>query len=377
MQPRSCQQRRIAVLLPDLRPGGAEHMHVRMAHEWIARGASVNFVLLRRKGELLDSLPAQVRVIDLGADQFRAAIEPLREYLGHEKPSVLLAAMWPLTIVAVIAARISAGRTRVVISEHSILSESYRGWGLAHRIALRASMGIFYRLAHERIGVSQGVAADMAALSAMHPRRIRVIHNPAACSSDMQSEADVPPELASMEGALILAVGTLKPVKDYGLLIEAFSRLASDTTATLCILGEGQLRPDLERLVRDKGLEGKVLLPGFRASTAVWYRQADLFVLASRHEGFGNVIVEALSAGVPVVSTDCPSGPREILCDGRYGRLVPVNDPDALAAAMREALQAPHDRAALKARASDFAVGKIAQEYLDILLPERRAGVAS
>ena len=141
------------------------------------------------------------------------------------------------------------------------------------------------------------------------------------------------------------------------------------TDATLCILGEGSERTALETQVHALGLEGRVLLPGYKSDPAPYYARADLFVLSSDHEGFGNVIVEALDHGVPVVSTDCPSGPREILQEGKYGTLVPVGDVDALAQAMLATLHAPHDPAALKARARDFAVDTIADQYLDHLLP--------
>src|SRR5690606_15955724 len=170
-------------------------------------------------------------------------------------------------------------------------------------------------------------------------------------------------------------VGTLKAVKRFDVAIEAFSRLPASLGATLCIVGEGPERRTLQAKIEELGMEGRVLLVGYRADTVPWYASADLLVLSSDYEGFGNVIVEAMEQGVPVVSTDCPSGPREILEDGRYGRLVPVGDAEALASAMLESLQSLHDYAALKARAQDFAVDKVADEYLDLLLPGwREAG---
>ncbi|WP_246191668.1 glycosyltransferase [Pseudoxanthomonas gei] len=179
--------------------------------------------------------------------------------------------------------------------------------------------------------------------------------------------------MEEITGPVILTVGTLKAVKNHAFLIEAFSRLPTKLNATLCILGEGQLRSEIEKIVESKGLIGRVLLPGFRTDTTPWYRRADIFVLSSRHEGFGNVIVEALAQGIPVVSTDCPSGPREILCDGKYGRLVPVGDVDAFASAMLAGLKEVSGSEILKERARDFSVGKIADEYLDAMFPHCRA----
>ena len=129
------------------------------------------------------------------------------------------------------------------------------------------------------------------------------------------------------------------------------------------------MKKDLEALVQELNLSNYVIFPGFKKDVTTEYIKSDLFVLSSDYEGFGNVLVEAMSVGIPVVSTDCKSGPREILCDGKYGKLVPVNDVDALAQAMLQSLNEKHDIEALKLRAADFAVDKIAEQYLDIIFP--------
>lgn len=162
----------------------------------------------------------------------------------------------------------------------------------------------------------------------------------------------------------MLAVGSFKTQKNFPLLIRAFAQLPQSLKAKLIILGEGVLRPELEMLIQELGLQERVALPGFALDPSCWYRSADLFVLSSNWEGFGNVIVEALECGMPVVSTDCPSGPAEILANGRYGQLVPVGDATALAAAIQASLLEAHDHEALRRRAQDFAVPKIAEQYL-------------
>lgn len=364
----------IAILLPDLRGGGAERLHVHLAEAWLARGYDVEFILLQQRGELLGALPKGVRLVNLSAPRLRDALWPLRAYLRQRQPTVVLAAMWPLTVITSMAAILAGIGTRCVLSEHAVLSQAYRHKGRAHRLLMRLSMALCYRLADVRITVSAGVAADLATLSGIGQDGFRVIYNPAAVGADFNPDEQDPPELTGIVTPLILAVGTLKAVKNYPLLIAAFARLLRLQEATLCILGEGELRSDLEQCIAEHGLQGRVLLPGFRLDTGPWYRQADLFVLSSRHEGFGNVIVEALEQGVPVVSTDCPSGPREILCDGKYGRLVPVEDIDAMAEAMRRALSEVPDRELLRARARDFSVERIADQYLDVMLPDRQSG---
>ena len=147
--------------------------------------------------------------------------------------------------------------------------------------------------------------------------------------------------------------------------------------ARLLILGTGELAEATAAVARAEGIAEKVLMPGATFDPTPYYRSADLFVLSSDREGFGNVVIEALACGLPVVSTDCRSGPSEILENGRYGRLVPVGDEIALAEAILESLSARHDRAALKRRAADFAPELIAEQYLELLFPQQTVGTAT
>lgn len=366
---------RIAILLPDLRPGGAEWLHLKLANAWVRAGIGVDFVLQQARGDLLQNVPKGVRVVGLGACRLRNLLSPLRAYLRRERPQALLAAMWPLTAIAPIAARSARYNGRVIISEHAPQSLSYADRGAFHNTLMKTTMWIGYRLADARVGVSSGVADDMARLSGMDRARFSVIYNPAATGQVVETGYTVPLALVGRTAPILLAVGTLKAVKRHDLLIRAFAKL-SRTDAMLCILGEGQERAGLEMLIDLLGLQDRVLLAGYQADLAPWYGHADLFVLSSDHEGFGNVIVEALEHGLPVVSTNCPSGPGEILDNGKYGTLVPAGDIDALAHAMEEALSREHDYEALKRRAQYFSVDKAAGSYLDLLLPGWRSKAA-
>jgi glycosyltransferase involved in cell wall biosynthesis len=358
----------IAVLLPDLRPGGAERLHLHLAEEWLRVGISVEFVLRRSQGELIRLLPPEATVVDLAAIRVRNLLPPLVRYLRKARPDALLAAMWPLTVIAPLAARLARFQGRVVVSEHSPLSIAYAHRGPLHRTALRMTQRFAYPLADARIAVSRGVADDLAWLSGLPREQFDVVHNPAARGRFPDAE-HVPEAIASACGPVILAVGMLKKVKRHDLLIDAFARLPSELGAMLCILGEGPERAALEAQIATRGLLGRVLLPGFVDHTGCWYANSHVFVLSSDYEGFGNVLVEAMEHSLPIVSTDCPVGPAEILCNGRYGQLVPAGDPVALADALMKALQAPVNREELQARARDFSVGKIANRYLDVLLP--------
>lgn len=365
-----------AILLPDLRPGGAERLHIHLAQAWLQRGIAVDFVLQQARGELLAHIPPDARIIDLSAPRVRRAAWPLRNYLREERPDGLLAAMWPLTVIGPLAAQLAAFKGRLVVSEHEPISLSYAARGRLHNSLMAVSMHASYRLADARVGVSGGVADDMARLSGMDRIHFNVIHNPAATGQVCSTAYVMPSGLEGRSGPILLAVGTLKSVKRHDLMIRAFARL-SHPDATLCILGEGPERAALESLITSLGLKDRVLLAGYQPDPAPWYAHADLFLLSSDYEGFGNVIVEALEHGLPVVSTNCPSGPREILEDGKYGTLVSVGNVGALAQAMDEALSREHDRVKLQRRAQDFSVEKAADAYLDLLLPGWRNKLVS
>lgn len=359
----------ISIFLPDLSGGGAEKVNLLLLRAFVDKGYDVDLVLLRRQGAFLDQVPPQVRIIDLDANRIRNGFVPLVRYLREHRPDALLASMWPLTTIAVLAAKVARFRGRVVVAEHSALSRSPQNDGLSG-LALRASMRWINVLADDLVGVSAGVVDDLHDLGL--PVDVgRVIHNPVAIS-DTKAVPDIWQGhwwMKRPQSQRVLAVGSLKPAKDYPTLLSAIRKLVdSGMEVALLILGTGPLQGELEEQRRALGLEEHVHFGGFVSDPGPFYRAAGLFVLSSAWEGFGNVIVEALAAGTPVVSTDCRSGPAEILENGRYGHLVPVADDEALALAIGESLSANHDAGALQARANDFSVEKIGQAYLQVLI---------
>ena len=360
---------RISILLPDLRGGGAERVNLDIAYEFLRDGHEVEFVLMQARGEFLAEAQAAFSVVDLNCPRARNLPRFLTRYLRQHSPDALLAAMWPLTVISPLM-RLTGYRGRVVVSEHGILSAQYSSWGRVHRFALRSSMAVSYRLAHARAGVSAGVADDLAALSGLPRPMFEVVHNPVPPRPfpDKLSLEIIDTLWAAPRGARIVSVGTMKPVKNHSLLLRAFAKMECPD-ARLMFVGTGTGEADLRALAAELGVANQVVFAGFHPNPTPFYKTADLFVLSSDYEGFGNVIVEALACGTPVVSTDCPSGPAEILENGRYGHLVPVRDALALADAMQESLAVPHDSAILKQRASDFAPAIAAKRYLELLCP--------
>ena len=358
---------RLSLALPNLQGGGAERVALYLANHWAAQGMQVEFVLMEAKGELLDLVDPRIPIHSLKASRIRGSILPLQAYFAERKPAVAWVGLWPLTSAAILAWQLAGRPGALFTTDHTNLSISCVQELKLSLLYLQALLRSTYPLATGLMAVSEGVKQDLCRLGAFDDERVTVIYNPLV--RGLVNPAPVDPAVRQQLWGPgfnhhVLAVGSFKTQKNFCLLLRAFAQLPHSLNAKLTILGEGLLRPELEALIQKLGVEDRVALPGFALDPSCWYRSADLFVLSSSWEGFGNVIVEALEFGVPVVSTDCPSGPSEILENGLYGRLVPVGDATALAAAMQASLLEPHDHEALRRRAQDFAVPKIADQYL-------------
>jgi glycosyltransferase involved in cell wall biosynthesis len=245
-----------------------------------------------------------------------------------------------VNIVAIAARALSRVDVPLVVSERNTLSSAVanaarrRGRWMPHFIRLA------YPHADAVVAVSQGVAEDLVALCGLAPDTVHVLNNPVVTPEvvRMRAQPVEHPWLRERRPPVVLAVGRMMPQKDFGMLLEAFATVRRAHRARLVLLGDGPLRPDLERLVSRLGIAEDVSMPGICANPYPAMAAADVFALSSRWEGSPGALIEAMSCGTPVVATDCPSGPRQLLDGGRYGRLVPVGDADAMAAALTDAL---------------------------------------
>lgn len=355
--------RKVAIFLPNLGGGGAERVALASAQDLASRGHRVDLVLVEAKGDLLPLVPAGVRVVDLKAHRIVAALPPLVRYLRDERPDALHAVMWPVTIIAIMAHRLARSSAKLLVSDQVALSRQVTG-GIQRRL-LEWSTRLLYPLADVRIACSNVAADDLARLSWVPRDRIEIIYNPISPPARIASNAKVE-ALWKGKGPRIITVGNLKEQKNHALLLRAFVRLA-DPGARLMILGQGPLRPRLEALAAELGIADRLLLPGFSVDPWPYLASADLFVLSSDYEGFPLVLAEAMHAGLKVVSTDCVSGPAELLDGGRYGRLVPCGDADALARAMEQALAEPTDPERMRARAIELAGPAMIARYTELL----------
>lgn len=335
--------KKVAIFLPSLRGGGAERVMVNLARGLAELGLQVDLVLARAEGPLLDEVPKEVRVVDLGAKRVLYSLPGLVRYLRRERPSAMLSALDHANVVALWAKKLAGVPTRVVLSVHNPPSLDTAN-AQTFRAKLMPLWGqIFYPWAHTVVAVSQGVAKDLVQLTGLPMDKVKVIYNPAV-TPELLAKAEEPldhPWFQPGEPPVILGAGRLTAQKDFPTLIRAFALVRRKLPSRLMILSEGEERPRLEALVQELGLEADVALPGFVDNPYKYMKHAGVFVLSSKYEGFGLVLVEAMACGTPVIATDCPSGPAEILEGGKWGRMVPMGNADALAQAILRTLKTP------------------------------------
>ena len=260
-------------------------------------------------------------------------------------------------------------KTRIVVSVHSTLSIEVRQAKSWRGKILPWFINRSYPYADAIVAVSTGVAEDLSRITAINYKKIRIIYNPVVTPQllEKQLQAISHPWFQKNQPPVLLAVGRLTEQKDLVTLINAFAVIRKQKTCRLLILGEGALRAELEALIAKLKLAQDVLMPGFVDNPYAYMKQADVFVLSSAWEGLVTVLIEAMACGTPVVSTDCPSGSREILADGKFGQLVPVGDFKALAEAVFQTLEQQRHSGPLIKRANDFTQAASVKHYLEVL----------
>lgn len=357
----------VACFAPELLDGGAQRAVVKLVGGMAARGLAVDLVLARREGPHLAGVDARARVVDLAAGRVARSVRPLARYLEEVRPHALVSFLSHANVAAVAARALSRSGARLVLVEQNTVSAAR---GVVRRDRLLAPL---VRRAYPRadavVCVSEGVARDLVGNFGVPAAKVSVIPNPVV--DDALAEAAAAPVgdrwFAGGAPPVFLSAGRLTEQKDFPLLLRAFGMLRERRRARLVILGEGAERARLEALVGEMGLAADVALRGFVENPYALMSRAAAFVLSSRWEGLPTVLIEALACGCPVVSTDCPSGPREILGGGEYGALVPVGDPTAMCGAMERVLDSRPRGAKLKERAALYSVERAVGLYLALL----------
>jgi len=357
--------------LPSFAGGGAERIFIRLTNHLASRGHPVCLIVNNEAGPLRDALSAAVPLMVLGTQRAAFAVPALTAYLRKTRPPVLIAALSRTNIAALLAARLARTGTRVIVCERNTYSAFVQGFDPLRRVLLTQLVRWLYPSAHCVIGNTGEVTRDIADVAALDHARTGIIHNPAP-SLDLMDAArashDDHPWFDD-DAPVAVAIGRLVAQKDYPTMMRAVAMSRSDLR--LLVLGDGPDRQKLEALVTELGLDGRVEFLGYRMNRFSYLVRADLFLLSSRTEGFPNALIEAVTAGIPAISTDCAGGgAREIIGQEFPARIVPVGDANAMARVIQRSLtEAPattlDDLQRTKRIAERYHIDRIADAFLE------------
>jgi glycosyltransferase involved in cell wall biosynthesis len=360
---------RIALFFATSGHSGVDRVVRNLLPEFDRSGRSFDLLQIRGHGPHIEEDYPNIRKIRLPAGHKSTALLPLAWYLYRHRPSAILLDNHRLNMTALRAKVMTRSPVKVCVRVGTSMSALRTEQPRRYRRE-SAQMRNWYRHAHALIAPSESGARDLQELSGVPRERVHAIANPVV-NDRLYLEADEPvqhPWFSSASVPVITACGNLSRLKDHATLIRAFAIVRETLPCHLLILGEGDQRGDLERLARREGVADDVWMPGFASNPYRYMAKSSLFVHTSRREGLGMVIIEALALGIPVVATDCPTGPADILQQGRFGRLVEPGAAGALAEAILETLRAPLPGAFLRQAADRFRADEIARRYLDILV---------
>lgn len=365
----SLNNKKIAFFIPTLAGGGAERIWLILSNGLADLGYDVDLVLSQAQGPYLDRVSTKVRIVDLKASRTILSLLSLAKYLRSEQPTALFSALNHANLIALIAKKISKSPTKIFASVHCFLSLDVQNCARKRERLIPALIRYIYPWASGIIAVSQGVADELINVTQLPQDLVNVIYNPVVSEDLLEKSKDSVehPWLVDKEIPVVLGVGRLIQQKDFSSLIKAFQALQKNQPSRLIILGEGEERQNLESLIKQLGLEDKVDLPGFVTNPYAYMAKADVFVLSSAWEGLPTVLIEALATGTPVVSTNCKSGPDEILEDGRIGNLTPVGNIHELAKSIHRMLKDPTEPELLLRRSWDFSQESILNKYLQLI----------
>jgi len=347
----------IAIFIPSMVGGGAERVVAHLLNYINKDHYNLTLIVLNK--ELSYDIPLNVDIKVLKANSLKTVLPELIKYFKHTNIDLLVSHMSLTNIVSIIARRLSRRNFPIIAVEHSTPSIKFKNEGML-RTLIPFLMKKTYHLADVIVCVSEGVKKDLVSLLLKKDHsNILTIYNPVVSKIlEQKKKEKINHEWFKQEKKVIIGIGRLEPVKNFSLLIEAFHDVyIQDNETRLIILGEGSERNKLQKKIESLGLSDIVDMPGFVQNPFGYLSKASLFVLSSNFEGLPTVVIEALACGIPVVATDCPSGPREILVNGEYGEIVRVGDREGMTKAIIRQLNR------LEKRASDFNVYKSIFQY--------------
>jgi glycosyltransferase involved in cell wall biosynthesis len=364
-----CDLGRVALFHPCLIHGGIQRVFVNLARGFLEHGLAVDMVQATPEGDFRDQVPTGVRLVDLNASRALTSVTPLMRYLRRERPQVMISGAIQTNVAAVWARKLAHVSTRLILTEHNIVSVITNDAPMLRTRMTPFFVRRFYPWADGLIAVSQGAADDLCLVMGIPADRVYVIYNPIVGPELWERAAEplVDASFAADPRPAILAVGRLHYHKDYPTLLRAFGTVRRKIDARLVFLGDGEERANLAAMTRQLALESGVIFLGNVSNPLPYMKRAAVLALSSTVESLGNVLVEAMAVGLPVVATDCPTGPRDILCNGTYGTLVPVGDSLALARALVAVLESGTRPAIPDEALARFRYDHVIRRYLAVM----------
>lgn len=363
--------KRIGFIIPYLLPAaGLEILTIGLIKEFVRNGLEVDLILVNEANEVDPNLLPGVNIINLRRNRLIKALLPISKLIRQKKYDGMYVAMWPLTVIAVVAKLISFQPLKLIISDHNLLSFQYDYFSKLRKFLMFLSIYLFYPFASKHVSVSEDVRRDFLENYMLGGKNLVVINNLVHLEINKNSNLITKKsDLIDYEGKVILTVGRFKKQKNFEFLIQSFATLLKDQDCCLVMVGAGEELERIKSLVKEKSIESRVFFTGHQTNVSQYYEIADVFALTSHAEGFGNVIIEALHHGIPVVSTNCPGGPKEIITQNIHGLLVNDFNYNDFAKALSRVLNGEIDfkTSALKSRANDFTPERIGRQYLQLI----------
>jgi glycosyltransferase involved in cell wall biosynthesis len=362
--------KKIILYAASLRGGGAERVMVTLANGFSELSYNVKLVLVKKVGEYIDEVSDKVEIVDLECSRVLYSILPFSRYLRNENPEIVVSTQSHVNIAAICAKLLSNNNAKILVREASTPSISSSHAGFRSKV-ISYLLRFFYNKADVVVCPSNGVSQDLQEKYFFDSGRIKVVPNPMHIQKILkqsQSQEEVClPDRFDPSRPYIIAVGRLTKPKNFPLLIHAFSLVRNKIDARLVILGEGEDRQDLEALVKELGLSQYVYMPGFVENPFAYMKRSSVFVLSSLWEGLPNVLIQAMIVGTPVVATDCPSGPKQILENGKWGKLVPIGDEQEMANAILDVFENGHEKIPMEMLEKEYSTESVLKKYLECI----------
>jgi glycosyltransferase involved in cell wall biosynthesis len=364
---------KIALFIPTLDGGGAERVMLLLAEEFLVRGYQADLLLANAVGPYLKQIPSKIRLIDLNSKKPLTAIPALINYIRKERPYAVLSSLFHANLALLWAIKLARISVRCVVREANTISFDL---SVSKNISTPMISWLIrrcYPWADAIVSLSHGVADDLSITTGLPRDNIKVIYNPVDVQSIQKKakEETDHPWFNENKPPVIIGIGRFCEQKDFLTLIRSFSIVIQQKDARLIILGDGDMRPQLELLIQDLKLTDKIDLPGFRDNPYSFLARSAVFVLSSKWEGLGNVLIEALACNVPIVATNCKCGPGEVLQQGKYGKLVPIGNPKALADKILEVIDGNFPKFNKNEALARFKKDIIAEKFINLLITKR------